>query len=211
MRRRESLLIQVSEDITVEINQKRSKASATGWLVWPVAVDFCKYICEIPKVINGKAVLELGSGTGLVGIVSSLLDPTKVIISDLEDDLRMCVENVGLNEHRMKRPDIVYVRALGWGNTTNIESIKSEFGAFDVIMGSDIVYHQTIEILTGLVSTIVELSRASTEVFIAYEDREGMIEDETYFFGPLRERFGNLDVTDLSNGRLVYHFTKFLG
>lgn len=210
-RLRETLRVEVSKDLTIHISQKQQFSSATGWLVWPVAVDLCNFLFRNPEVLKETNVLELGSGTGLVGFVCSNLSTREVVITDLDAGLQMLLENAGLNEKIFRRPESVHVRELCWGNKTHIQSLLTDFGLFDRIIGSDIVYHQDEAVLTALVETIICASNANTEVLIAYEDREGMIDDEVFFFGPLRNRFETLDLIDLENSRVVYHFKGFLG
>ena len=210
-RLRETLRVDVSKDLIIHINQKQLLSSATGWLVWPVAVDLCKFFITNPEILKETNILELGSGTGLVGFVCSTSFTRDVVITDLGDGLPMLLENARLNENIFRRPESVHVRELCWGNKTHIQSLLTEFESFDRIIGSDIVYHQDEAVLTALVETIICASNANTEVLIAYEDREGMIDDEVFFFGPLRDRFGTLDLIDLENNRVVYHFKGFLG
>jgi len=47
----------------------------TGDLVWPTATIFCRYLCERAVALNlgGRRVLDLGAGTGLVGLVAAAL------------------------------------------------------------------------------------------------------------------------------------------
>ncbi|XP_052004322.1 putative methyltransferase-like protein 21E [Xyrauchen texanus] len=54
----------------------RETLDSFGAVIWPGAVALCRYLEKNRKQVNllDKAVLELGSGTGLVSIVASLLD-----------------------------------------------------------------------------------------------------------------------------------------
>lgn len=211
MRLRDTFTVTLSAEHSFDIIQNKSMSSATGWLVWPVAVEFCEYIFRNQWLIHGKSVIELGSGTGLVGIVCSSMCSKLTVMSDPSEDLPICMDNMRLNAKFLRSPEGVHVKELYWGNLTHLQTLKNEFGLFDVIVGTDVVYHQGIEVLTALVETIVSLSHTGTEVLIAYEDREGMIEDEPYFFGPLRARFSSLSLIDLGNNRIIYHYKDFNG
>ncbi|KAL3525386.1 hypothetical protein ACH5RR_013758 [Cinchona calisaya] len=84
-------------------------------------------------------ILELGSGTGLVGIAAAALLGANVTITDLPHVLpnlhfnaEANSEVVGVNGGK------VSVAALSWGDVDHMEGVGREF---DLILGSDVVYH----------------------------------------------------------------------
>lgn len=191
----------------IKINQKRSRSSTTGWLVWPVAEQLCKYLIDSPALVEGKAVLELGAGTGLVGLVCCFMGARKVFITDLPEALPLCSENLDLNRCVMSDESAVYTRKLTWGDDEDVWKVLSEAGSIDLIIGSDIVYHQSEEALNSLVKTISAACNPSTVVIIAYEDREGLIEDEHFFLCPMRDLFASLETVDLGDSRVLFIFS----
>ena len=44
-------------------------ADGTFARLWPTALVLSNWLCEHPEVVAGKRVVELGSGTGVVGLV----------------------------------------------------------------------------------------------------------------------------------------------
>ena len=201
--------VRIDELTELSIFQRQGTGSATGWLVWPVALDISKYIIANPTLVAGKRVLELGSGTGLVGMVSAISGANAVVVSDLLDGLPMCSMNVSLNLQAFPTMGVVQIKELMWGNGAHLSSVLAELERIDVIIGSDIVYHQSEVVLTALVETILQASNESTVLLIAYEDREGLIDDEPFVFGPLRDRFASLELVDLGANRCIYIFTGF--
>jgi predicted nicotinamide N-methyase len=193
----------------IQINQTRSRSTTTGWLVWPVAEQLCKYLIDSPALVEGKAVLELGAGTGLVGLVCCFMGARKVILTDLPEALPLCSQNLDLNRCVMSDECVVYTRKLSWGDDEDVSKVLTEAGSIDLIIGSDIVYHQSEEALTSLVKTISAASNPSTVVIIAYEDREGMIEDEHFFLCPMRNLFASLESVDLGDSRVLFIFSHF--
>ena len=67
---------------------------------------------SLPSYFVGKTVVELGAGTGLVGIVASAIGAKKVYVTDLAYCLDNARENVALNQMILKG-DVV-VRELDW-------------------------------------------------------------------------------------------------
>lgn len=209
LRLNDTINVAISEKLTLLIHQTRSKGSTTGWLVWPVAIDLCNLLIKSPEVIYGKTVLEVGSGTGIVGLVCGILGTRLTILTDLTESLPICRCNVRENIQAHPSLKNVCVEELLWGDQTHMKRIHSLHGPVDVIIGSDVIYHQSEEVLESLVSTIFQASHSGTKLIIAYEDREGMIQDEVHFFGPIRERFKSLDLIELGMTRVVYKFSDF--
>jgi predicted nicotinamide N-methyase len=190
--------------------QDRSRGSSTGWLVWPVAVGLCNHLIENAELIHAKSVLELGAGTGVVGITCAYLGARSVFITDLPECISICSGNLEQNQSLLDKETVTNVRTLRWGNREDLEAIRKEMHAVDVIVGSDIIFHQPVEVLSGLVDTIAAASNVSTKVIIAYEDRSGLIDDEEFFFAPMRRLFQSLDTIDIGQDRMIYIFYDFI-
>lgn len=68
--------------------QEATNASAgpdgsTGLTVWDGSVVLAKYLESNFKSLQGQRVLEIGAGTGIVGLTASLLGASEVVVSDL--------------------------------------------------------------------------------------------------------------------------------
>ncbi|KAH6827276.1 putative methyltransferase family protein [Perilla frutescens var. hirtella] len=84
-------------------------------------------------------ILELGSGTGLVGIAAAALLGASVTVTDLPHVLPNLQFNVNGNAGIVEpRGGEVRVAAVSWGDVQQMEGVGREF---DVILGSDVVYH----------------------------------------------------------------------
>lgn len=84
-------------------------------------------------------LLELGSGTGLVGIAAAALLGARVTLSDLSHVLPNLQFNVDANAGILElHGGAVEVAALQWGDIQQMEAVGREY---DVILGSDVVYH----------------------------------------------------------------------
>ncbi|XP_059183618.1 protein N-lysine methyltransferase METTL21A [Centropristis striata] len=147
-------------------------------VVWDAAVVLCLYL-EMGKVeLKGKEVIELGAGTGLVGIVAALLG-AKVTITDREPALDFLSANVQSN----LPPDshqAVQVSELTWGQGLD----RYPAGGFEVVLGADIVYLE--DTFVPLLQTLDHLCSDSSVVLLACKIR---YKRDTDFLSMLEQRF----------------------
>uniref|UniRef100_A0A3Q4BVF7 Protein N-lysine methyltransferase METTL21A n=1 Tax=Mola mola TaxID=94237 RepID=A0A3Q4BVF7_MOLML len=143
-------------------------------VVWDAAVVLCMYL-ELGKVdLKGKRAIELGAGTGLVGIVAALLT-----ITDREPALDFLSTNVKANVPP-DSPGSAVVSELTWGE--GLEHYPA--GGFDVVLGADIVYLE--DTFAPLLQTLQHLCSDSTVVLLACKIR---YKRDTDFLGMLRRLF----------------------
>ena len=116
--------------------------------------------------VSGRTVLELGSGTGFVGLSALLCGAQRVLLSDLE----YCTENIRRNvaknqllwslwndeneeqkEHKLQIPKgKVSVIAVDWLN--HKKSLSDFKGTIDVVIGSDVIWIK--ELVPALTDTL---------------------------------------------------------
>lgn len=84
-------------------------------------------------------ILELGSGTGVVGIAAAAILGAKVTVTDLPHVLPNIQFNVDANSQVLEQQSgVVDVVALSWGESQHMEAVGKDY---DLILGSDVVYH----------------------------------------------------------------------
>lgn len=100
-----------------------------GEYVWPAGLFMCDFLKRNPELVKGKRVLELGSGTGIVGLYAAKLGAAHVTLTDFID---FNIEVIKLNIKENGLEQTVEPRWFRWG--TNLGE------KWDVILGSDVTY-----------------------------------------------------------------------
>ncbi|XP_072033735.1 protein N-lysine methyltransferase METTL21A-like [Amphiura filiformis] len=151
-------------------------------VVWDAAVVLAEYLEKNSEEfsLQGKRVVELGAGTGLVSMVAALLG-AKVIATDRKLALQFLQENIqdnfpcikdenGLCEQDDKR---ISVKELDWG-----QNHKQFHPIFDYIVGADIVYIE--ETFEHLLETMLHLTSSSRKSRILLSCRIRYERDERF-------------------------------
>lgn len=158
-----------SVDLTVVIRQLPSQG--LSFQLWPAATTLVTLLDEhrrhpstsplsptISALSDGPNrrplnVLELGSGTGLVGIVAAATLGAKVTVTDLPHVIPNLQFNANANANvSTANGGIVHVAPLRWGEADDVEKVGREF---DLILASDVVYHD--HLYEPLVKTLQNL------------------------------------------------------
>jgi len=143
----------------------------TSYLCPPsyLQVEFDPPCPLLAKPINQSwAVIELGSGTGYVGLqLAKHLDPSDlVILTDLADVCPLLEENsIKLRSESSQRGAEVWVRPLAWGDLSDVRNLTLELGLVGSsssprppthIVCSDLVYFT--DLLAPLLRTLLNLT-----------------------------------------------------
>ncbi|XP_067847266.1 EEF1A lysine methyltransferase 3-like [Heptranchias perlo] len=134
-------------------------------IIWESGLVLCRYFEQEKISFSGKKVIELGSGTGIVGILAILLGGD-VTLTDQPVVLNQIEFNVTSNIpvsiiQRSKVSD------LRWGK--NEDQFPTDY---DFILGSDIVYSP--HDFPSLIKTLQHLSNQNTIIYISSKMRETM-------------------------------------
>ncbi|KAJ7873281.1 putative methyltransferase-domain-containing protein [Mycena olivaceomarginata] len=169
-------------DSTITVDLILDASPGCGGVAWPAGEVLSQYIVQRgPQSLRGKNVLELGSGTGLVGLVAAMLGGT-VYLTDQAPLLNIMRENVQVN----KLSHLCVVEELNWG-----EPIPADIPRPDVILAADCVYFEPAFPL--LVQTLCDLVGEDTEVLFCYKKRR---KADKRFFALLKKKFRWDDVSD---------------
>ncbi|MDD5364276.1 MAG: methyltransferase domain-containing protein [Gallionellaceae bacterium] len=139
---------------------ERAGISSASWplfgLVWPSARILAGIVQALPLV--GRRVLEIGCGLGLASLVMRRRG-ADITASDLHPlAAAFMAENLRLN-----RLEAIAFRTGNWADA------DPDLGAFDLIVGSDVLYERD---LPGLLADYIDRhSSPSVEVIIVDPDR----------------------------------------
>ncbi|KAL8474447.1 hypothetical protein ACS0TY_031060 [Phlomoides rotata] len=126
---------------------RQLSSQGLSFQLWPAAASLvalldrqsaCLFGCS-PAQARRLRILELGSGTGLVGIAAAALLGARVTVTDLPHVLPNLQFNVDANAAALGlRGGAVEVAPLSWGETQQMDAVGRDY---DVVLGSDVVYH----------------------------------------------------------------------
>lgn len=135
---------------------------------------------------EGKRILELGGGTGIVGICASLLGGD-VMITDQAPVLDILRFNVKANLPKDKAQS-VRVEEFFWGNSEQLEKVLQD-GDWDMVVGADLVYAK--ESIPGLITTLELLTRSAVKPIPVYLAMIRRFDWEQGFFQQMSGRFSH--------------------
>ncbi|PWA50129.1 S-adenosyl-L-methionine-dependent methyltransferases superfamily protein [Artemisia annua] len=171
----------------LSISQSPSSLGApgvTGSVMWDSGIVLGKFLEHAVEtgqlVLQGKKVVELGAGCGLVGCIAALLG-SQVILTDMPDRLRLLKKNVEDNLYGNVRGSAT-VNELMWGDRPDRELVEP---LPDFVIGSDVIYSE--EAVTDLLETLIDLSGIETTIILAGELRNDAVLE--YFMEAAMENF----------------------
>ncbi|CAN7053000.1 unnamed protein product [Brassica rapa subsp. trilocularis] len=169
----------------------------TGSVMWDSGVVLGKFlehsVDSKDLSLEGKKIVELGSGCGLVGCVAALLGGN-VFLTDLPDRLRLLKKNIDTNLQRGNTRGSAVVQELVWGDDPDPDLIEP---FPDYVLGSDVIYSE--EAVHHLIQTLVQLCGDQTTIFLSGELRNA---------GPLTMKLEEYNGTLPSLVSTTYSWTK---
>ena len=126
------------------------------------------------KTIKNARVIELGAGTGTLGLVSAALGAKEVILTDLDVSIEQLKNNVELNmKSGWLKSGIVKVRELDWFSAEDVANL----GHFDFILGSELWFDE--DLLAPLNQVLKTLTKINPNavILMGYQDR--LLVDDT--------------------------------
>jgi predicted nicotinamide N-methyase len=127
--------------------------------------------------LSGQRVIELGAGTGLVGLVAHALGAKSVMITDRNP--QPARHNLKLNTDNLDPHRHVSIRELTWG-----QDVSDFHPPYDVLLAADVVYIE--DTFSELIQCIEQLSGVESTILLSCKYR---YERDSRFLQLLRVRF----------------------
>jgi predicted nicotinamide N-methyase len=159
-----------------------------GGKIWPAAEVLGAYIASRRTAVEwkGKVAVELGAGTGLVGLLAAQMNILHhVWITDQIPMMRLMQQNLDLNGEQLRK--CCTVAELNWGERVPADTPSKP----DILLLADCVYLEVA--FQPLVDTMCEMSTPETEILFCYQQRR---KADKRFFKMLRKHFHFTDIED---------------
>ena len=157
----------VAGGTSVRLRQRGADLACKGGVCWGAARALCALFAANPARADlaGRRVLELGAGTGAVGLWIALRYPTaRVTLTDLPEALPLIRANAALNGVA----DRVRVAPLAFG-----DPVPSEDDPFDVVVGSDLLYSVQCEVPWRQLAATLATAPRGCATWLAIQERYG--------------------------------------
>ncbi|KAF0696793.1 Aste57867_12455 [Aphanomyces stellatus] len=166
------------------VGEVGNTGQGTGLTIWDGSVVLAQYLEHTSAVdahqdsVRGKRVLELGAGTGLVGLAAALCGAADVTITDLGYTLPNIDANIAANAAAIAPGVVVRTLELDWFK----ESVGLDV---DVLVGSDIVWVEPL--IPPLVRTIAAFLHDDRRRTMLLSHQTRSMASDTLFFSLLTE------------------------
>lgn len=146
------------------------------------AICLARYLERNRAAVAGKSILELGCGSGFLGLVAAALGARSVDLTDLDNALPLAERNC--ERFRNARGPAAEVRAaaLPWG--------LSPTSDYDVVLVADCLLRDAAHLYAPLCDTLADCLRSDNKGYFACEQRTSDLQ-------PFFDRLHELEITAL--------------
>ncbi|TMW68646.1 hypothetical protein Poli38472_006114 [Pythium oligandrum] len=151
----------------------------TGLTVWPAACMLLKHLehrygrgsnSSTEASLESKLVVELGCGTGVVGIAAAMLGAKRVVLTDVQKLLFLLQMNADLARDLSGGRTNIEVETYDWGASPSARLLTEDGSSPDFVVISDCILPKLYPI-EPLVEALDRLTGINTTVLISYEHR----------------------------------------
>ena len=147
---------QIPSVTLLESRSLLSTSGGTGFRTWEAALHLASYLAsdEGTALVDGKRVLELGSGTGMLSILcAKCLGSAHVTATDGDDRVVEALEsNFFLNG--LQQSDRIDARLLKWGRAME-EDEGGKQKEVEIVIGADVVSYSIKEFPVRMFRTLI--------------------------------------------------------
>lgn len=131
----------VNDDLTFAIHEPSLTEDNLGLKTWTSSLLLAQRLPELREYLpkDYHRVLELGAGTGLVGMAAAAMWETDVLLTDLPEIVPNLAKNLEHNANLIQSHNgSVHARVLDWNDETDVA--HEEEDKFMVIVAADPIY-----------------------------------------------------------------------
>ncbi|KAK9819756.1 hypothetical protein WJX72_002004 [[Myrmecia] bisecta] len=177
----------------LQLQVGHQKEKGLSFQVWPSSLTLSKYAelmaLQHPQHWQGKRVLELGCGCGLMGLVFAALG-AQVMLTDMPQVLALMDANIARNASIIQAAGgSAQACELTWGQTS-VSLLACGWDKPDLVVAADVIYHR--ELFEPLLSTLKSLGNLGTQILLAHVRRW---KSDKHFFSKARQSFTVTDIT----------------
>ncbi|XP_076902349.1 uncharacterized protein LOC143557068 [Bidens hawaiensis] len=206
-----------------------SSIPKVGLQVWRAELVLCDFVLHkmyTSSEFNGIVAVELGAGTGLVGMLLARVVKTVFLTDHGVEILENCATNVHLNSTLLPSKTSVYVRELDWKaswpptqdncassqsyawNQSEFEELKraSLLVAVDVIYSDDLtdaLFHTLERLMSHGLEKVLYLALEKRYNF-SIDDLDVVANGYSHFRSHVRDEIDDAENNELHNGSLSY-------
>ncbi|BDA41992.1 probable EEF1A lysine methyltransferase 3 [Coccomyxa sp. Obi] len=184
---------QLSPDLHIDLEHRPERG--LSFQIWPSSLSLARY-AEIEDrheshCWQGKRVLELGCGCGLVGLCFAALG-ADVLLTDLPDPLDIVRDNIALNSDTIASAGgNAAAQAFVWGKT-DVSELTPEWRTPDIIVAADVVYRR--ELFQPLLHALKSLGGShGTRILLSHVRRW---KSDKFFFQQARKHWAVTDISE---------------
>ncbi|KAI0304591.1 putative methyltransferase-domain-containing protein [Russula brevipes] len=141
--------------VTLFESRTTIEGGTTGLRTWRASFVLAQFLIQNSSVLADKSILELGSGTGFLGLVIADIQvssggvtphPALCLTDVNEDVIRRCRENAQLSCNASRCHGNLSVKLLDWFDALapdRVPSVQASLNKIkpDLVLGADILYH----------------------------------------------------------------------
>jgi predicted nicotinamide N-methyase len=135
---------------------------------WAGGQALARYVLDFPQSVQGKTVLDFGSGSGLVAIAASKAGAARVLACDIDPFARAAIAlNAGLNEVPLEIPAFDVMKELP--------------ADVDVVLAGDVFYEREPALL--FIAWFRQLRQQEMQVYVGDPGRHYVPKEELEVLG----------------------------
>ncbi|KDO35679.1 hypothetical protein SPRG_18839 [Saprolegnia parasitica CBS 223.65] len=164
-----SVVVTVPVSPPIEIVLHQDMAVGVGGVFWNCGRALVQLMCRHPEYVCNCRVLELGTGTGGVGLAAAHLRPATLLLTDLASIVPLTLRNTdaavaaSASVEKLWSKQALRVSEYQWGTKPPPD------GPWDTVLCADCLYDE--DVFDDFATTLHDIANPSTAVLLAYKQR----------------------------------------